>query len=728
MLSGLALLAIACALGIGVSGAAAELVVTEWDRSDADGLPQDISLGPDGAFWYTVYRSNTNGKIGRITAGGEITERLLPTTTSVPWAITAGPDGALWFTEVAGYAHQMIGRMTLAGQVTEFLLPTSVGLPWDIAAGPDGNLWFVGARGGSSGEIGRITPAGALTEFPLPSGTSAPEVYSASHIAAGPDGNLWFTLTTGVGRITPAGDILVIPTPTANDPAGIAAGPDGRVWFASDGYAPPAKGGTLVAISPVDLTMTDYALRPGMTGYDLTSGLDGESLWFSSLTTNQIGRMTTDGDLVDAFTIPTSGAYPSALAAGTSDSVWFVEEETDKLGRLADSSVIPPVTTAAFSPPSPNGSNGWYTTSIRLTVSATDSSGVRETRCVLDPATVPTTFAGLPPGCPYSGSGAEIHTGRHRLYFASVDADGNQEEVRTAEIRIDRRPPSANLKATGVAGDQGWFRSNVIVRTAGTDGGSGVAACTPDQKFAAETDGVAVAGGCSDNAGLVGKAPSLTVKIDRTAPDVGIALSPAAPDGLDGWYRRAPRLKVTGGDGLSGIAETRCVLDPVKAPATFDDLPAGCAYLTAAAATADGRHDVYAATRDVAGNRSGVAHVGWKRDHTGPSLGCAAAPKPLGPPDHRMVRVVVSIGGSDDLSGTNGFTLAGVTSSQPDSGLGPTDRPNDIQGWAPGTVDVVGQLRSEAYGGTRYYTLRYEARDRAGNRAFCTPKTNVPLG
>src|SRR5262245_26658425 len=47
----------------------------------------------------------------------QITEFSVPTSNSGLWGITVGPDGALWFTEADG---SKIGRITTAGMITEF--------------------------------------------------------------------------------------------------------------------------------------------------------------------------------------------------------------------------------------------------------------------------------------------------------------------------------------------------------------------------------------------------------------------------------------------------------------------------------------------------------------------------------------------------------------------------------------------------------------------------------
>ena len=76
----------------------------------------------------------------------------------------------------------------------------------------------------------------------------------------------------------------------------------------------------------------------------------------------------------------------------------------------------------------------------------------------------------------------------------------------------------------------------------------------------------------------------------------------------------------------------------------------------------------------------------------------------------------------------DGFTLASVTSSEPDTGLGPDDRSGDIQDWNVGKPDTVGKLRAERAGDGpgREYRLTYVASDRAGNTTSCVAVVTVP--
>jgi hypothetical protein len=105
-----------------------------------------------------------------------------------------------------------------------------------------------------------------------------------------------------------------------------------------------------------------------------------------------------------------------------------------------------PVTTIALSPATPV--SGWYTTSVDVTVTATDTTGasyaggdgVAETRCALDPATVPTSFADLPSGPCVT---RVIGDGKHTYYAASKDNANNPESpVAVSSFKIDTTAPT----------------------------------------------------------------------------------------------------------------------------------------------------------------------------------------------------------------------------------------------------------------------------------------------
>jgi serine protease len=141
--------------------------------------------------------------------------------------------------------------------------------------------------------------------------------------------------------------------------------------------------------------------------------------------------------------------------------------------------------------------------------------------------------------------------------------------------------------------------------------------------------------------------------------------------------------------------------------------------------------DIDGDPRPIDGNGDGDAIVDIGADEAPPgddvvppTITCSASPSTLRPPNHQLRTVTAAISASDN-SGSVTVTLLSVTSSQADSGLGPRDEPNDIQGWVTGTDDRSGLLRAERFMRQRTYTLTYQASDPTGNTATCQTTVTV---
>ena len=267
----------------------------------ANSFSTSITAGPDGNLWF-----KEPGKVGRITPTGEISEFPLSTSSFVDnsnwplplgdlwlWGdITTGPDHSIWFTEPGTNTQNgKIGRITPSGTITEFPMPTPKTQPFGITNGPDGNLWFTAVDYNSfKGQVGRITPTGKVSIFPLPSGFYSP------YIAAGPDGNLWFTESDldgwndKIGRITPTGAISEYPVPNRlSNLNGFILGPDNALWFTED----EDNHGNNARIGRITLTgkISEFPLpAPGSGPVSITVGPDG-ALWFTEANSNKIGRL-----------------------------------------------------------------------------------------------------------------------------------------------------------------------------------------------------------------------------------------------------------------------------------------------------------------------------------------------------------------------------------------------------------------------------------------------------
>ena len=108
--------------------------------------------------------------------------------------------------------------------------------------------------------------------------------------------------------------------------------------------------------------------------------------------------------------------------------------------------------------------------------------------------------------------------------------------------------------------------------------------------------------------------PPMVPELD--APQVSILLSPAAPDGDEGWYRSPVMVEPQASDA-SPVIELRCALDPAGPPASFDDLPdEPCTFLAGALMDTNGEHIFYAAAVDIWGNKSAITSADLRIDIT----------------------------------------------------------------------------------------------------------------
>src|SRR3954447_1292838 len=305
----------------GAAAAATTIDATFTEYPVAAGAQlRDMTVGPDGALWFTERRGEA---IGRITTTGTVTEFPVPRSSENPLpdpqGIAAGPDGALWFTEQTGGA---VDRVTTDGVFTRYMLPPhsngGAKAPEAITPGPDGALWFLES---APAAIGRITTAGAITEFPLPDG-------SPQDLIAGPDGALWMTDYAGnaVRRVATDGSITSFPAPTASAGLrGITNGPDGALWFTESARGRIGRITTAGVATDFDAGSSEPST--------IVSG-PGNALWFDAPDgggADGLGRITTAG----AASHATTPAGTIAATAGPDGNLWYLEPDVDKILKVA---------------------------------------------------------------------------------------------------------------------------------------------------------------------------------------------------------------------------------------------------------------------------------------------------------------------------------------------------------------------------------------------------------
>jgi streptogramin lyase len=234
---------------------------------------------------------------------------------SYPFRVTVTDKGGSSAT-LTGTARVAIGQV---GQFEEISVGASLG-PSAICAGPDNALWF-GAE--TANQIGRTTQQGAVTLWFIPTANAG-----MGGIITGPDGKIYFTefKANKVGVFNPATQTFAeYPIPITNSgPGGIIVGSDGYLWIMLGNTS------QLVRMTTAGQFLPAYALPSGCLPHGPALGPDG-NIWFDELLNNRIARITPAGQLTE-WTLPGSNSRPTVLTAAR-DGMYFTEQ-AGRIGRI----------------------------------------------------------------------------------------------------------------------------------------------------------------------------------------------------------------------------------------------------------------------------------------------------------------------------------------------------------------------------------------------------------
>jgi hypothetical protein len=284
-----------------------------------------------------------------------------------------------------------------------------------------------------------------------------------------------------------------------------------------------------------------------------------------------------DGTLHAAPSSPNPPAPPFQLTDGQHTVCWFAQDRagnfdvsgpgdtTPTTGELATAGQCQtfkvdsqaPTTTVSPSPGSPNGLHGWYTSTVPVTITATDpnpSSGVSlvDPSQLCQPSTTPPSSASgtcvsidHAAFVPYIGT-FTIPEGTHDVRAYSVDVAGNVGPMVDLPINVDLSPPVASaVIVPGAPAQNGWWRSapfpgdqadsppQVVLRAVDGAQGSGVVTLQYQVNPTATSPWVNYTGAfnvpegvntvwyrATDAAGLVEPTQTLTIPVDVTPPVV----------------------------------------------------------------------------------------------------------------------------------------------------------------------------------------------------------------
>ena len=307
------------------------------------------------------------------------------------------------------------------------------------------------------------------------------------------------------------------------------------------------------AVLTIPPPVTDLDLRLSCPSADATppeitpvvTGTLGANGWYTSdvdvswtVTDDESAISSTSGCGSASVTTDTTGVTftcTATSAGGTSSE--SVTVKVDKTGPSASLAV-----TAGTL-----GSNGWYTSDVTVSTSGSDAiSG--PVNCTADQQQTAETT-----GAVFNGS--------------CTNQAGLTTNAAPLTVKLDENAPTTTATPTPAPNLSGWNNTNVSVALAcadsfslcasteyNLDGGGWVAYSTPIGITAEGTHTLLFRS--TDNAGLQESAKTLTVKIDKTAPEAFSRFDPATKDVL-----------ILGVDGGSGVPSTPC--SPVVTPASW---------------------------------------------------------------------------------------------------------------------------------------------------------------
>jgi hypothetical protein len=367
---------------------------------------------------------------------------------------------------------------------------------------------------------------------------------------------------------------------------------------------PAADGANGWYVSPVTVSVKGTDATSGVASQMVS--LDGNT-WMSSLTISMDGTFSLHGRITD-----------------NAGNVTTLAPMTIQVDRT------PPIPGVSLSPAASNGANGWYTSPVTASANSSDAtSGIASQAVSLD-------------GSTWKPSVSISNDGTYTLQVQAADNAGNTANS-SKTIHLDTTPPTASFGLPPADGENGWYLSPVTISVSGTDAGSGVASQmvsldgqTWSSSLALSMDGVyTVHGRVTDNAGNTTNILQ-TVSIDHTSPIPDASITPASPDGANGWYVSPVTITANSSDATSGIENQGVSLD-------------GTTWKPSITLSTDGPSTVQVQAQDKAGNTAS-ATKSIKLDGTPPTADFQAPPAD-GDNSWYVSPVTISADGTDAGSG-----------------------------------------------------------------------------
>jgi len=213
------------------------------------------------------------------------------------------------------------------------------------------------------------------------------------------------------------------------------------------------------------------SIQPIIDGW--LNGTAGSNGWFiSSVDVNASASDPQPGSGMSAFKYNLDGTGWKSYTGSMNllDGIHSLNlRANDKAGNLIETNQAIQVDTITpaldLSIIGTSGANGWFTSTLQISATASDSgSGLSTFEYNLDDT-----------GWVSYSNQLELTDGIHSLYFRVIDSAGNNTEG-SQTFQVDTISPAIDLSVVGTEGANDWYTSSVQVNASVIDSGSGVSA------------------------------------------------------------------------------------------------------------------------------------------------------------------------------------------------------------------------------------------------------------
>jgi alpha-tubulin suppressor-like RCC1 family protein/uncharacterized lipoprotein NlpE involved in copper resistance len=549
--------------------------------SIASGLYHSLALKNDGTVW--AWGNNSTGKLGDGTSTNKVTpvqvsglNNVISITSQSNHSLALKSDGTVWAWGQNSYGKLGDGTLLTRNRPVQVnglsnIISISAGTNHSVAVREDGTVWTWGYN--KYGQLGDGTTTNRLTPIEVMGLNDIIEV-SAGYfhtVALKKDGTVWAWGNNSLGKLgdgTTTNRTTPVKVQGINNVIMIEAGDNhtlgltslGDVWsWGQNNYGKLGDGTTTYRKVPVQVkNLTDVSSISGGTNHSLAIKNDGTVWAWGQNSYSKLG----DGTITNSkIPIQVKGLLvnaPNPVIEEDSnpvvDDTGTIEEPEEPIEEPGEEPIEEPGEEPTTDPSDPsdvtapvtisNVSEGWSNQNLFVQLSASDElSGVAKTfysinGSQLTEGTTPTI----------------IQEGSNILSFYSVDNAGNNEEVKTVEVKIDKTSPETNF----VISDQ-LNNKELTLNLTALDTFSGVAKTfysvngsefVEGNTFSISADGNNKVSFYSvDNAGNIEELKTEEVLLDKKAPETVSDIS-------NKWNKGDMSITLTATDDLSGVANT----------------------------------------------------------------------------------------------------------------------------------------------------------------------------